>query len=178
MFHCTHSRGAAYGEVTPVSVCWFYMVEACVIIHMSLYMLSHITAWTKGRPLLPTLRNSGRFLTIPLNRQELWGFSLSTLIVIPLTWQSHTSDVDAHAMLIMCNASAAFGFTWALKYISIDPFPNTSAPTLASSPCVDKTTKIITEFTRKDPFFTSETSELVLQKVSSEVNRSVLHVNC
>ena len=29
-------------------------------------MLSHITAWTKGRPLLPALRNSGRFLTIPL----------------------------------------------------------------------------------------------------------------
>ena len=31
---------------------------------------------------------------------------------------------------------------------------------LASSACVDKITKIITEFTRKDPFFTSETSEL------------------
>ena len=37
----------------------------------------------------------------------------------------------------------------------IDPFPNTSAPArfaLASSACVDKTTKIVTEFTRKDPF--------------------------
>ena len=29
-------------------------------------MFSHITAWTQGRPLLPALRNSGRFLTIPL----------------------------------------------------------------------------------------------------------------
>ena len=25
-----------------------------------------ITAWTQGRPLLPALRNSGRFVTIPL----------------------------------------------------------------------------------------------------------------
>ena len=37
------------------------------IIHMSLYVLSHITAWTQGRPLLPALGNSGRFLTIPLS---------------------------------------------------------------------------------------------------------------
>ena len=29
-------------------------------------MLSHITAWIQGRPLLPASRNSGRFLTIPL----------------------------------------------------------------------------------------------------------------
>ena len=29
-------------------------------------MLSHIEAWTEERPLLPALRNSGRFLTIPL----------------------------------------------------------------------------------------------------------------
>ena len=36
------------------------------MIHMSLCMLSHITAWTQERPLLPALRNSGRFLTIPL----------------------------------------------------------------------------------------------------------------
>ena len=38
----------------------------------------------------------------------------------------------------------------------IVPFPNTSAPALLRLPvphtCVDKTTKIITEFTRKDPF--------------------------
>ena len=42
-----------------------------------------------------------------------------------------------------------------LQAFIIDPFPNTSAPravALASSACVDKTTKIITEFTRKDPF--------------------------
>ena len=31
-------------------------------------MLSHIEAWTQGRPLLPALRNSGRFLTIPLSK--------------------------------------------------------------------------------------------------------------
>ena len=49
----------------------------------------------------------------------------------------------------------------------VSQYERPSAVALASSPCVDKTTKIITEFTRKDPFFTSETSELVLQKVSS-----------
>ena len=53
-----------------VSVRWFYKVEACIIIHMSLYMLSHIAAWTQGRPLLPALRNSGRFLTIPLRTKK------------------------------------------------------------------------------------------------------------
>ena len=63
-----YSSGAAYGHMKPVSVRWFYKVEACIIIHMSLYVLSHITAWTQGRSLLPTLRNSGWFLTIPLNR--------------------------------------------------------------------------------------------------------------
>ena len=46
----------------------FYKVEACIIIHMSLYMLSHILAWTQGWPLLPALRNGGRFLTIPLSK--------------------------------------------------------------------------------------------------------------
>ena len=56
----------AYGDMTRVSVRWFYKVEACTIIHMSLYVLSHITAWTQGQPLLPVLCNSGRFLTIPL----------------------------------------------------------------------------------------------------------------
>ena len=53
-------------EVTPVSVRWVYKVEACIITHMSLYMLSHIAAWTQGWPMLPAIRNSGRFLTIPL----------------------------------------------------------------------------------------------------------------
>ena len=38
----------------------------CIIIHKSLYVLSHITAWTQGRPWLPAPHNSGRFLTIPL----------------------------------------------------------------------------------------------------------------
>ena len=33
---------------------------------MSLYVLSHITAWTQGRPLLPALHNTDSFLTIPL----------------------------------------------------------------------------------------------------------------
>ena len=35
---------------------------------------------------------------------------------------------------------------------------------LASSACVDKTTKIITEFTHKDPFFTSETATVIIMK--------------
>ena len=65
---------------------------------------------------------------------------------------------------------------------TIDPFHNTSAPAavaLASSACVDKTTKIITEFKRKDPFFTSETSELsTATGIIMKINRSVLHVNC
>ena len=52
--------------MTPVSVRWFYKVEACIILHMSLYMLSHKIAWSQGRPLLPALRNSDRYLTIPL----------------------------------------------------------------------------------------------------------------
>ena len=53
-------------QMKPVSgaVRWLYKVEACIIIQMSLYVLLHITAWIQGRPLLPALRNSGRFLTI------------------------------------------------------------------------------------------------------------------
>ena len=42
----------------------------------------------------------------------------------------------------------------------VSQYERPRAVALASSACVDKTTKIITEFTRKDPFFTSETSEL------------------
>ena len=73
-----HSSGAANGEVTPLSVRWFYKVEACIIIHMSLCMLSHITAWTQGRPLLPALRNSDRFLTIPLSKYpQRWQYCFS-----------------------------------------------------------------------------------------------------
>ena len=46
-------------------------LSPCIIIHISLYVLSHIAAWTQGWPLLPALRNSDRFLTIPLN-DILW----------------------------------------------------------------------------------------------------------
>ena len=42
----------------------------------------------------------------------------------------------------------------------VSQYERPHAVALASSACVDKTTKIITEFTRKDPIFTSETSEL------------------
>ena len=42
----------------------------------------------------------------------------------------------------------------------VSQYEHPRAVALASSACVDKTTKIITEFTRKDPFFTSETNEL------------------
>ena len=38
--------------------------------HMSLYVLPHITAWTQGQPLLPALSNSGRFLIIHLNKND------------------------------------------------------------------------------------------------------------
>ena len=42
----------------------------------------------------------------------------------------------------------------------VSQYERPCAVALASSACLDRTTKIITEFTRKDPFFTSETSEL------------------
>ena len=42
----------------------------------------------------------------------------------------------------------------------VSQYERPRAVALASSACVDKTTKIITEFTRKDSFFTSEMSEL------------------
>ena len=41
-------------------------------------MLSHITAWTQGRPLLSALRNSGRFLTIPFTALVTWFISTSS----------------------------------------------------------------------------------------------------
>ena len=58
------SRFSRNAHFTDTSVC-------DVADDMSLYMLSHIAAWTQGRPLLPALRNSGRFLTIPLSGQSL-----------------------------------------------------------------------------------------------------------
>ena len=45
-------------------------LSPCIIIHMSLNVLSHIMVWTQGRPLLSALCNSGRFLTIPLMVQD------------------------------------------------------------------------------------------------------------
>ena len=68
---------ALYGHMTPVSVRWFYKVEACIIRHMSLYVSSHITAWTQGRSLLPALRNSSRFWPFPL-------FILLLVLLLPL----------------------------------------------------------------------------------------------
>ena len=46
----------------------------------------------------------------------------------------------------------------------VSQYERPRAVALASSACVDKTTNIITEFTRKDPFFTSEMSELSTAK--------------
>ena len=47
----------------------------------------------------------------------------------------------------------------------VSQYERPRAVVLASSACVNKTTKIITEFTRKDPFlYTSETSELSTAK--------------
>ena len=42
----------------------------------------------------------------------------------------------------------------------VSQYERPRAVALASSACVEKTTNIITEFTHKYPFFTSETSEL------------------
>ena len=37
-----HSSGAAYGEVTPVLVRWFYKVEACIIItYVAVYVVTY-----------------------------------------------------------------------------------------------------------------------------------------
>ena len=71
------SSGAVYSHVKPVSVYWFYKVEATITVHHHTFVaVSHITAWSQGRPLLPALRNSGRFLTIPLrgtsNEADFW----------------------------------------------------------------------------------------------------------
>ena len=46
----------------------------------------------------------------------------------------------------------------------VSQYERPRAVALASSACVDKTTKIITDVTRKDPFFTSEMSELSTTK--------------
>ena len=54
---------------------------------MSLYVLSHITVWTQGRPLLPALRNSGRFLTIPLPDCKLM-----VTILTDIVQTKHISD--------------------------------------------------------------------------------------
>ena len=48
----------------------------------------------------------------------------------------------------------------------VSQYERPRAVALASSACVDKTTKIITEFTRKDPFLRLKWVNKVLQKVS------------
>ena len=48
----------------------------------------------------------------------------------------------------------------------VSQYKRPRAVALASSACVDKTTKIITEFTRKDPFLHLKRANCVLQKVS------------
>ena len=63
-------------------------LSPCVIIHMSLYVLSQITAWTKGWPLLPVFRNRGKNLPRPLmfNAHSLtwksWRNLLSSLLYL------------------------------------------------------------------------------------------------
>ena len=67
-------------------------LSPCILIHMLLYVLSHITAWTQGRPLLPALRNSGRFLTIPLTSLPYMIFTWdkichTQLCILKVAWQ-------------------------------------------------------------------------------------------
>ena len=61
----------------------------------------------------------------------------------------------------------------------VSQYERPRAVVLTSSACVDKTTKIITEFTRKDPFFYIWNKRIKYCKwYHYEVNQSVLHVNC
>ena len=52
----------------------------CIIIHISLYVLSHITAWTHGRPLLPPLPNRGKILTRPLRHEHVMSSYFATSV--------------------------------------------------------------------------------------------------
>ena len=60
----------------------------------------------------------------------------------------------------------------------VSEYERPRAVALASSACVDKTTKIITEFTRKDPFYIRNKRIKYCKRYHYEVNQSVLHVNC
>ena len=60
----------------------------------------------------------------------------------------------------------------------VSQYERPRAVALASSACVDKITKIVTEFTRKDPFLHLNERIKYCKRYHYEVNRSVLHVNC
>ena len=67
-------------------------LSQCILIHMLLYVLTHITAWTQGRPLLPVLRNSSRFLTIPLTSLPYMIFTWDSIChtqfcILKVAWQ-------------------------------------------------------------------------------------------
>ena len=51
-------------------------------------------------------------------------------------------------------------YCWTEYNFPVSQYERPHAVALASYACVDKTTKIINEFTRKKSFFTSEMSEL------------------
>ena len=68
----------------------------------------------------------------------------------------HSGGSGAKPPEALFNAETAFQTQTYIGLRKILPFPTTNerprAVALASSACVDKTTKIITGFTRKDPF--------------------------
>ena len=98
------------------------------LIHMSLYMFSHITAWTQGRPLLPALRNSGRFLTIPLNIDfvifcgicviyssnitVLWCLLIRQLVYKFIRCMSSNKSVEFGAFYLKVNFWVNFTYFW------------------------------------------------------------------
>ena len=60
----------------------------------------------------------------------------------------------------------------------VSQYERPRAVALASFACVDKTTKIITEFTCKDLFYIWNEQIKYCKRYHYEVNRSVLHENC
>ena len=103
-----------------------------------------------------------------------------TTVVDALTPRNLKEGFVLHVILVshMAGRYYIFCFSGSVNNSPVSQYECPCTVALASSACVNKITKIITEFTRKDLFFTSETSELSTAKGYYEVNRSVLHANC
>ena len=76
-----------------------------------------------------------------------------------ISWKFIISQTRSHKRYI-CLALKTMFFGPIMHNSPVSQYEHPHVVALASSACVDKTTKIITEFTCKDPFFASETSEL------------------